>query len=82
MAAPKIIVKNDNYISGEELETGVDIAVGIGTYFYKGKYGKEALKLVYDNLDQVLADNPVYGQWAFFIHKHGATYVFNGKRSF
>lgn len=82
MVAPKIIVKNDNYISGEELETGVDFAVGIGTYFYKGKYGKEALKLVYDNLDQVLADNPVYGQWAFCIHKNGATYVFNDMSGF
>lgn len=82
MVAPKIIVKNENFISGEELGISEDFAVGIGTYFYKGKYGKEALKLVYDNLEQVLEDNPVFGHWAFCIHKNGTTYVFNDMSGF
>lgn len=82
IVAPKIIVKNENYISGDELGCKEDYAVGIGTYFYKGLYGKPALKLVYDNLDSVLTENRVYGHYAFCIHKNGATYIFNDMSGF
>lgn len=82
IVAPKIIVKNENYISGDELGCKEDYAIGIGTYFYKGSYGKTALKLVYDNLNSVLTDNLVYGHYAFCIRKNGATYIFNDMSGF
>lgn len=82
IVAPKIIVKNENYISGDELGCKEDYAVGIGTYFYKGSYGKSALKMIYDNLNSVLASNTVYGHYAFCIHKNGATYIFNDMSGF
>lgn len=80
--APKILVKNENYICGEELGCKDDYVVGIGTYFYKGEYGKTALKLMYEDLDTVLSENPVYGHYAFCIHKNGATYIFNDMSGF
>lgn len=83
VTAPKIIVKNENFLSSNQLGgAALDYAVGIGTYFYRGKYGKDALKLIYDDLDEVLKDNTVYGHWAFCIHKNGATYVFNDMSGF
>lgn len=83
VTAPKIIVKNENFLSGNQLGGAeLDYAVGIGTYFYKGKYGKDALKLIYDDLDEVLKENTVYGHWAFCIHKNGTTYVFNDMSGF
>lgn len=82
ISAPKILVANDNFLKAEDLVNQHDFAIGIGTYFYKGKYGYEALKHVYNDLDTVLKDNPVYGHWAFCIHKNGATYVFNDMSGF
>ena len=86
ISSNKIIIENDNYLTQGEISAlgGVtsDFAIGIGTYFYKGTYGKEALKKVYEDLDKVLIDNPVYGHWAFCIHKNGATYVFNDMSGF
>lgn len=86
ISSNKIIIENDNYLTQGEISAlgGVtsDFAIGIGTYFYKGTYGKEALKKVYEDLDKVLKDNPVYGHWAFCIHKDGATYVFNDMSGF
>lgn len=86
ISSNKIIIENDNYLTQGEITAlgGVtsDFAIGIGTYFYKGTYGKEALKKVYEDLDKVLIDNPVYGHWAFCIHKNGATYIFNDMSGF
>lgn len=76
--APKILVDNVNYLSSTDL--GVDnndFICGIGTFFYKNTYGKEALKHVYDDLDKVLDNNPIFGHWAFVVRKGGTTYVFN-----
>ena len=76
--APKILVDNVNYLSSTDL--GVDnndFICGIGTFFYKNTYGKEALKHVYDDLDMVLDNNPIFGHWAFVVRKGGTTYVFN-----
>ena len=81
LSSKKVIVDNENYLSTCELNAlgggSSDFAVGIGTYCYKGKYGKEALKSVYLDLDYVLSENPIYGHWAFCIHKGGHTYIFN-----
>lgn len=81
VTAPKTLVKNVNYIGSETLgET--DFAIGVGTYFYKGAYGVDALKLVYDDLDEVLEKNPVFGHWAFCIKKGRKTYIFNDMSGF
>lgn len=83
VTAPKIIVKNTNFLSGSQLGgASSDFAVGIGTFFYKSSYGEEALKKVYIDLDVVLKDNPVYGHWAFCIRKGNTTYVFNDMTGF
>lgn len=76
--ANKILVENINYLSSSDLGVdGDDFVCGIGTYFYKGSYGREALKHVYENLESILSDNPVYGHWAFVVRKGNTTYVFN-----
>lgn len=78
ISATKIKVDNVNLLEGKALGTNdCDFIVGIGTFFYKGNYGKEALKAVYDNLETVLETNPVYGHWAFVVRKADTTYVFN-----
>ena len=83
VTAPKIIVKNVNFLSGKELGgSDSDFAVGVGTYFYNNSYGVEALKKVYENLENVLKDNPVYGHWAFCIRKADTTYIFNDMSGF
>lgn len=76
--APKILVDNVNYLSSNELggDKG-DFICGIGTYFYKNCYGIDALKLVFNDLEVVLENAPVYGHWAFVVRKNGITYVFN-----
>lgn len=76
--APKILVENVNYLSANDLGGDKnDYICGIGTFFYKNTYGKETLKYVYENLETVLEENPVYGHWAFVVHKGGITYIFN-----
>lgn len=76
--AKKIIKPSQNYISGKELGGAEnDFIVGIGSFFYKGTYGAQALKHVYTDVDTVLRDNPVYGNWAFCIRKGDTTWVFN-----
>lgn len=81
--APKIIVKNTNYLGPLNLGGGKDdFAIGIGTFFYKGTYGETALKKVYEDLEIVLSENQVYGHWAFCIHKGDTTYVFNDMSGF
>lgn len=76
--ASKILVENVNYLSANDLGVNNnDYICGIGTYFYNGTYGKEALKKVYEDLDKVLVENPVYGHWAFAVRKGNTTYVFN-----
>ena len=83
VTAPKIIIKNNNFLSGKDLGGNTsDFAVGIGTYFYKGSYGADALKKVYDDLDLILKENPVYGHWAFCIRKGNTVYVFNDMSGF
>ena len=67
----KTLVDNKNFLNSEELGGGSsDFALGIGTYFYKGSYGPEALRKIYEDLETVLANNPVYGHWAFCIRKN------------
>ena len=45
--APKILVDNVNYLSSTDLGVdNKDFICGIGTFFYKNTYGKEALKHV------------------------------------
>lgn len=76
--APKILVEGENYLSAAEL--GVkndDYICGVGTFFYKNTYGKESLKLVYENLETILEENTVYGHWAFVVRKGNTTYIFN-----
>ncbi len=81
--APKVIVKNTNFLNGDDLCSNCDdFAVGVGTFFYKGTYGAEALKLVYHNIEDVLKNNPVYGHWAFCIRKGTHTYIFNDMSGF
>lgn len=77
--APKILVDNVNYLSATDLDCvdHTDYICGIGTYFYKNEYGVEALKLIYNDLESVLEKNPVYGHWAFVVHKGNTTFVFN-----
>ena len=75
--APKIFVDNVNFLSGNALGGKNDFILGIGTYFYDGKYGEDALREVWENLDEVLTENPVYGHWAFVAHKNETTYIFN-----
>lgn len=76
--APKILVENVNYLSANDLGVNNnDYICGIGTYFYNGTYEKEALKKVYEDLDKVLVENPVYGHWAFVVRKGNTTYVLN-----
>lgn len=70
LTAPKTLVANENYIGENELGKG-NYAVGIGTYFYKDSYGKEALREVFNDIETVISDNPVYGHWAFCIRKNG-----------
>jgi len=82
--ANKVLIDNGNFLKGNELEGGGndDFALGIGTYFYDGSYGIDALRKVYNNLEAVLKDNPVYGQWAFVIRKNKTTYIFNDMSGF
>lgn len=77
--AKKILVNNVNYLSAKELDSTNegDFICGVGTYFYKKKYGTVALKYVYNDLERVLEENPVYGHWAFVVRKGNTTYVFN-----
>lgn len=70
LTAPKTLVANENYIGENELGKG-NYAVGIGTYFYKDSYGKEALREVFNDIETVISDNPVYGHWAFCIRRTG-----------
>ena len=74
----KIYEENVHYLAGVDLGvSNGDYICGIGTFFYKNTYGKEALKLVYENLESVIEDNPVYGHWAFVVRKGNKTYIFN-----
>lgn len=76
--APKILVENVNYLSSKDLGVSNDDYIcGVGTFFYKSTYGKEALLHVYNDLDSVLETNPVFGHWAFVVRKGNITYVFN-----
>lgn len=76
--ASKILTPNHSYLSGSNLSPNVDdFIIGVGTYFYDGMFGDNALRKVYENLETVLKDNPVYGHWAFVVHKNGKTYVFS-----
>ena len=81
LTAPKTLVANENYIGENELGKG-NYAVGIGTYFYKDSYGKEALREVFNDIETVISDNPVYGHWAFCIRKNGETYIINDMSGF
>lgn len=76
---PKILVDNVNYLSAKDLDAlnAGDYICGVGTYFYKDKYGEDALKQVFCDLDVVLEKNPVYGHWAFVVRKGDTTYIFN-----
>ena len=81
--APKIIVRNVNYLSGKQLGSAdSDYAIGVGTFFYENSYGVEALKKVYHNLEEVIKNNPVYGHWAFCIRKGDSVYIFNDMSGF
>lgn len=74
----KIIKPSVNFLSGKELGGDEnDFIVGIGSFFYKNSFGTDALKDIYNDLEIVLRDNPVYGNWAFCIHKGDTTWVFN-----
>lgn len=74
----KILTPNQNFLSGKELGGDVgDFIIGVGVFFYEGKTGPDALREIYSDLDVVLKNNPIYGHYAFCIHKNGATYVFN-----
>lgn len=76
--AEKILTPTKNHLNGEELGgKDKDYIVGVGTYFYGGSFGVEALAKVWKNLEEVLVANPVYGHWAFVAHKNDKTYVFN-----
>lgn len=78
--AGKILTQSTVCLSGTQISESAapeDYVIGVGTFFYDGVFGEEALRKVYANIDKVLADNPVYGHWAFVVHKEGATYVLN-----
>lgn len=78
--AGKILTQSTACLSGKQIgeaATPDDYIIGVGTFFYDGDFGEEALRKVYANLDKVLSDNPVYGHWAFVVHKEGVTYVLN-----
>lgn len=55
-----------------------DFILGVGTFIYKEKYGKESLKLIYDDftLEMALRDFPIYGHFAFVIKKSADVFVF------
>lgn len=54
-----------------------DFIIGVGTYIYKGDYQEKALQAVWQDIDTVLKENPVYGHWAFVARKGDKTYVLN-----
>ena len=76
--ASKVFVNNVNYLSGNQLG-GVDsdFILGIGTYFYNGDYHQKALKAVWQDIDKVIQENPIFGHWAFVAKKGTNTYVMN-----
>lgn len=76
--AGKILVDNNSYISGAKLGgTDSDYIIGVGTFFYNGKFADDALRDIWDNWDAILKDNPIYGHWAFLVHKNGKTHILN-----
>ena len=76
--ASKVFVNNVNYLGGSQLGGGIyDFIIGVGTYIYKGDYQEKALQAVWQDIDTVLKDNPVYGHWAFLVRKGDKTYVLN-----
>ncbi len=78
VCANKILVNNVNYLSGEQLGgSDTDFILGVGTYFYKGDYKTSALKAVWQDIDAIIEDNPVYGHWAFVVRKGSKTYILN-----
>ena len=76
--AGKVLTPNVNFIGGKDLGgADEDFIVGVGTFFYDGATGIEALRRVYDNIESVINDNPVYGHWAFCVRKGASTYILN-----
>ena len=76
--ASKVFVNNVNYLGGSQLGGGIyDFIIGVGTYIYKGDYQEKALQAVWQDIDTVLKENPVYGHWAFVARKGDKTYVLN-----
>ena len=74
----KILTSNKGILTGKDLNSSSnDFIVGIGTFFYKGKFGDDALKQIWEDLDSIIEENTVYGHWAFVVHKNNVTYVFN-----
>ena len=77
--ASKVFVNSINYLTGTQLTGGCnsDFIIGIGTYIYKGDFQEKALQAVWQDIDTVLKDNPVYGHWAFVVRKGNKTFVLN-----
>lgn len=75
--ADKILIGGGNYL---EFQTAgdSDFILGVGTFIYKEKYGKESLQLIYDDftLDMAQKDFPIYGHYAFVIKKGRKIYLF------
>lgn len=73
----KILVNNKNYV---KFDNG-DFIAGYGNFFYKKAHGIKAIELIFNefNLEKYDLPFPVYGHYAFIIHKGTKTVIFNDK---
>lgn len=74
----KILVDNNNFY---QYDNGNFIA-GFGTFFYKEKFGYDALQSIFNDCEDISDDfiNNIYGHYAFIISKietTGKIYIFN-----
>ncbi len=74
----KTLVNNVGELGSEALgANNGDFILGVGTYIYKGKFGDDALGVIWEDIESILKENSIYGHYAFVVRKNGTTYVFN-----